>query len=82
MIFEQKKNPKSSRNAVLSMQVESREARRLVDLLNGGAVVVRLGRSTASAGHAAGGTTFLRVDLSPVWLLAMVQEWLERRILK
>ena len=64
MNFEQKKNPKSSRNAVVSMQVESREARRLVDLLNGWAVIVRLRRRSASTGHAARRTTFLRVDLS------------------
>jgi hypothetical protein len=64
MIFEQKKNPKSTRNAVLPMQVESREARHLVDLLNGGTVVVRLRRRTASTRHAAGRTTLLGVDLS------------------
>jgi hypothetical protein len=45
------------------MQVESREAIRLVDLLNSRTVLRVLGRTT-STGHAAGGTTLLRVDLS------------------
>ena len=73
MNFEQKKIPKSSRNAVLSMQAESRKAIRLVDLLNSGTVLGVLGR-TASTRHAAGGATLLRVDLSPVNLLAIVSD--------
>lgn len=44
------------------MQVESRKARRLVDLLNSGTILRVLGRTT-STGHAAGSTTLLRVNL-------------------
>jgi len=54
------------------MQVESREARRLVDLLNGWPIVVRLRRGSASTWHSATGSAALRVDLSPVQLLAVV----------
>lgn len=45
------------------MQARNIEARRLVDLLNSGAVLGILGR-TAGAGHAARSTTLLRVNLS------------------
>ena len=47
------------------MQVDGLEARRLVNLLHSGAIISTVGRRrTAGAGHAAGRTTLLRVDLS------------------
>lgn len=53
-------------NAMLSMQVGYRRgARRLVDLLDGGAVIASTGRGSAGtlAGHATGSTTLSAVDL-------------------
>jgi hypothetical protein len=63
MIGKQSKKPKSTHNAMLSMQVNWLEARHLVNLLNGRTVLSSTRRRSLSTRHAAGSAT-LRVDLS------------------
>lgn len=58
MIFEQSKSPGLIETPFCRCIEVRREARRLVNLLNSGAVVVRLRRGTSGTRHTAGHATF------------------------